>query len=57
MIVILTPIVCEDSRSFYYVKVMEDYNSLTNEELKEMYDDMVADYWVDYYKSNPEEVG
>ena len=36
---------------------MEDYNNLSDKELKEIYDDMVADYWVDYYKSNPEEVG
>jgi hypothetical protein len=36
---------------------MENYSNLNDKELKEIYDDMVADYWVDYYKSNPEEVG
>ena len=24
------------------------------EELKEIFEDMEADYWIDYYKSNPE---
>ena len=30
------------------------YENLSNEELKEIFEDMEVDYWVDYYKSNPE---
>lgn len=31
---------------------MEDpYENLSDEELKEIYDDMVADYWIDCNKS------
>lgn len=34
---------------------MDDpYENLSNEELKEIFEDMEADYWIDYYKSNPE---
>lgn len=28
--------------------------SLSDEEAKEIFEDMEADYWIDYYKSNPE---
>ena len=32
---------------------MEDqYENLSDEELKEIYDDMVADYWISYEKEN-----
>ena len=27
---------------------------LSDEELKEIFEDMEVDYWIDYYKSNPE---
>lgn len=27
---------------------------LSDEELKEIFEDMEAEYWIDYYKSNPE---
>lgn len=30
------------------------YEGLSYEELKEIFEDMEADYWIDYYKSNPE---
>lgn len=31
---------------------MEDkYEGLSDEELKEIFEDMEADYWIDYYKS------
>ena len=34
---------------------MDDpYENLSDEELKEIFEDMAADYWIDYYKSNPE---
>lgn len=32
----------------------DPYENLSNEELKEIFEDMEADYWIDYYKSNPE---
>lgn len=38
-----------------FPKEMSDpYEGLSNEELKEILEDMEADYWIDYYKSNPE---
>lgn len=30
------------------------YEGLSDEELKEIFEDMEADYWIDYKKSNPE---
>lgn len=34
---------------------MEDpYENSSDEELKEIFEDMQADYWIDYCKSNPE---
>lgn len=33
----------------------DPYENLSDEEMKEIYEDMEADYWVNYYKSNPEE--
>lgn len=34
---------------------MDDpYENLSDEELKEIFEDMEADYWVGYYKSNYE---
>lgn len=30
------------------------YERLSDEELKEIFKDMEADYWIDYNKSNPE---
>lgn len=36
----------------YNVCIMEDkYEGLSDEELKEIFEDMEADYWIDYYKS------
>lgn len=32
----------------------DSYEGLFDEELKEIFEDMEADYWIDYYKSNPE---
>ena len=32
----------------------ESYENLSNEELKEIFEDTEADYWVDYNKSNYE---
>ena len=32
----------------------DPYEGLSDEELKEIFDDMEVDYWVDYYKSNYE---
>lgn len=32
----------------------DPYEGLSDEELKEIFEDMEADYWIDYYKSNPE---
>ena len=29
----------------------ESYENLSNEELKEIFEDMEADYWIDYSKS------
>lgn len=38
-----------------FPKEMNDfYEGLSNEELKEIFEDMEAEYWIDYYKSNPE---
>lgn len=35
-----------------YVIYMEDkYEGLSDEELKEIFEDMEADYWIDYYQS------
>lgn len=32
---------------------MDDpYENLFDEELKEIFEDMEADYWIDYYKAN-----
>lgn len=37
---------------FFYVIYMEDkYEGLSDEELKEIFEDMEADYWIDYYQS------
>lgn len=37
---------------------MDDpYENLSDEELKEIFEDMEADYWIDYYKSNYEQNG
>lgn len=34
---------------------MDDpYENLSDEELKEIFEDMEAEYWIDYYKSSPE---
>lgn len=30
------------------------YEELSDKELKEIFEDMEADYWIDYNKSNPE---
>lgn len=30
----------------------DKYEGLSDEELKEIFEDMQAGYWVDYYKSN-----
>lgn len=30
------------------------YEGLSNEELKEIFEDIEADYWIDYYKFNCE---
>ena len=32
----------------------DPYKNLSDEELKEIFEDIEADYWIDYYKSNPE---
>lgn len=32
----------------------DPYEGLPDEELKEIFEDMEADYWIDYNKSNPE---
>lgn len=32
----------------------DSYEGLSDEELKEIFEDMEADYWIDYNKSNPE---
>lgn len=32
----------------------DSYEGLSDEELKEIFEDMEADYWVDYNKSNCE---
>ena len=32
----------------------DPYEGLSDEELKEIFEDMEAGYWIDYYKSNPE---
>lgn len=32
----------------------DPYENLSDEELKEVFKDMEADYWIDYYKSNYE---
>lgn len=35
-----------------YIILMEDeYEGLSNEELKEIFEDIEADYWIDYYQS------
>lgn len=31
---------------------MENYDNLSDKELKEIYEDMVADYWISYEKEN-----
>ena len=33
----------------------DPYENLSDEEMKEIAEDMEANYWIDYYKSNPEE--
>lgn len=35
---------------------MDLYENLSDKEIKEIFEDMEADYWVNYYKSNPEPV-
>ena len=32
----------------------DSYEGLSDEELREIFEDIEADYWIDYYKSNPE---
>ena len=32
----------------------DPYEGLSDEELKEIFEDTEADYWIDYNKSNPE---
>ena len=32
----------------------DSYEELPDKELKEIFEDMEADYWIDYNKSNPE---
>lgn len=32
----------------------DSYENLSDEELKEIFEDIEADYWIDYYKSNLE---
>ena len=32
----------------------DPYEGFSDEELKEIFKDMEADYWIDYNKSNPE---
>lgn len=31
----------------------DPYENLSDEELKEIFEDVESDYWIDYYKSNP----
>lgn len=31
-----------------------EYSNLSDEEMKELSEDIEADYWINYYKSNPE---
>lgn len=33
----------------------DPYENLSDEELQEIYEDTEANYWIDYYKSNPDE--
>ena len=37
--------------------MIDPYEGLSDEELKEIFEDMEADYLVDYYKSNYEQNG
>lgn len=39
---------------FLNKKMNDSYEGLSDEELREIFEDMEADYWIDYYKSNPE---
>ena len=32
----------------------DSYEGLSDEELKEIFEDIETDYWIDYNKSNPE---
>lgn len=34
--------------------MLDPYEGLSDEELKEIFEDMMAEYWIDYFKSNPE---
>lgn len=34
--------------------ILVDCLNESDQELKEIFEDMEADYWIDYYKSNPE---
>ncbi len=34
--------------------MLDPYEELSDEELKEIFEDMEADYWIDYNKSNYE---
>ena len=34
--------------------MLDSYEELSDEELKEIFEDIEADYWIDYNKSNPE---
>lgn len=34
--------------------MLDPYEGLSDEELKEIFEDMEADYWIDYNKSNYE---
>lgn len=35
----------------YCFNLDDPYENLSNEELKEIFEDMQADYWIDYYQS------
>lgn len=43
----------EDLNEFilYCSNLDDPYENLSDEELKEIFEDMQADYWIDYYQS------
>lgn len=36
------------------MRAIDYIDTLSDEEMKEISEDAEADYWIDYYKSNPE---